>query len=122
MAAIFMCGRMAGMSEIPDEQHKLIRALIRKYACDGMSIHDSVNRAFREVRPISSWLTSLHTPNTRRNDLARVLARIDRLLVEEEDIAATTDKVWEREIALNLLIEFQEEKRGVEAKLRNVNL
>jgi hypothetical protein len=51
-----------------------------------------------------------------RNDLARVLADIDRLLAEAEDIAERDPEGRER--ALELLIEFQDRKRAVEAKMR----
>jgi hypothetical protein len=54
-------------------------------------------------------------PN-RRNELARILAEIDGLLVQAEEIAAEDPE--DRDRALELLIEFQETKRYVEAKLR----
>jgi hypothetical protein len=53
---------------------------------------------------------------TRCNELARVLADIDRLLAEAEVIAAEDPE--DRDRALELLIEFQDRKRDVEAKLR----
>ena len=55
-------------------------------------------------------------PDPRRNELARILADIDRLLAEAEDIAAEDSE--DRNRALELLIEFQDRKRAVEAKLR----
>jgi hypothetical protein len=83
LSALVLLSRMGGMGrELTDEQHRLIRALVHKYHRQGMSIHDSVNRAFREVRPVFSWLTSLHTANTERDDMVRVLGGIDRLLAE----------------------------------------
>ena len=57
-------------------------------------------------------------PDTRRNELARCLAYIDQALANAEDTAADpTDELHES--ALDFLIEFQEARRDVEAKLRD---
>ncbi len=53
----------------------------------------------------------------RRNELTRILAEIDRLLAEAEDLAEHEPE--DRDLALNLLIEFQERKGEVEAKLKD---
>jgi hypothetical protein len=58
-------------------------------------------------------------PDTRRNELARCLADIDRLLAEGESIAEVPDHYGVRETVLDVLIEFQQEKRTVEAELRD---
>jgi hypothetical protein len=54
---------------------------------------------------------------TSRNELARVLADIDGILAESEDIAPNTDDDGERQAALDFLIEFQETKQRVERML-----
>jgi hypothetical protein len=56
---------------------------------------------------------------TSRNELAHVLADIDRLLAESEDIAADPEDDGERQAALDFLIEFQETKQRVERLLRD---
>ena len=52
-----------------------------------------------------------------RNELARILAYIDQALANAEAIAADPEDEL-RESALDFLIEFQEARRNVEAKLR----
>src|SRR4051812_31782842 len=52
-----------------------------------------------------------------RNDLARVLADIDQCLARAERIAADPEHE-DHEAALDFLIEFQEARRAVEAKMR----
>jgi hypothetical protein len=54
---------------------------------------------------------------SRHNELARVLADIDGLLVEAEDIAQDPPSE-DRDRALDLLVAFQEYKRAVEGELR----
>jgi hypothetical protein len=54
---------------------------------------------------------------TRPNELTRILAEIDGLLAEAEEIAEDPQDD-DRDRALELVIEFQETKRSVEAKLR----
>ena len=53
-----------------------------------------------------------------RAQLTRILADIDRLLEELEEVAAEDPEDDDRDLALALLIKFQETKRDVEAKLR----
>ena len=57
-------------------------------------------------------------PTARRNELARVLADIDQCLSKAEAIAADPEDEL-HESALDFLIEFQEARRNVEAKLRD---
>ncbi len=57
-------------------------------------------------------------PDTQRNDLARVLADIDQCLAKAERIAADPEHE-DHESALAFLIEFQEARRNVEAKLNS---
>ena len=52
-----------------------------------------------------------------RTELARSLAEIDQLLAEAEDIVEDPQDD-DRDGALNLLIEFQEWRRSVEAEMR----
>ena len=61
--------------------------------------------------------TNLTMSEATRNRLVRILADIDRLLPELEDIAQDPQDD-DRDRALAMLIGFQEAKRGVEAKLR----
>ena len=56
-------------------------------------------------------------PDIRRNDLARLLADIDQCLAIAERIAAEPEHE-EHELALDFLIEFQQSRRAVEAKLQ----
>jgi hypothetical protein len=56
-------------------------------------------------------------PDTRRNELARCLANIDRCLAKAEAIAADPEDEL-RESALDFLIEFQEARQNVETELR----
>jgi hypothetical protein len=56
-------------------------------------------------------------PEIRRNELARVLADIDQCLAKAEAIAADPEDEL-HESALDFLIEFQEARLAVEAKLR----
>ncbi len=55
---------------------------------------------------------------TRRNELARVLADIYRLLADLEEIAEDPEDD-DRDLALALLIEFQEARRNVEVAMRS---
>jgi hypothetical protein len=52
-----------------------------------------------------------------RAHLARSLAAIDQLLAEAESLAELPDTYGLRETVLDTLIEFQELRRDVEAKL-----
>jgi hypothetical protein len=56
-------------------------------------------------------------PDPKRNELARVLADIDHCLAKAEAIAADPEDEL-HESALDFLIEFQDARRNVEAKLR----
>jgi hypothetical protein len=57
-------------------------------------------------------------PDTRRNELARCLANIDQCLAKAEAIAADPEDEL-HDSALDFLIEFQEARRNVEARLRS---
>jgi hypothetical protein len=57
-------------------------------------------------------------PDNDRNELARVLADIDQCLAKAEAIAADPEDEL-HESALDFLIEFQEARRNVEAKLKS---
>jgi hypothetical protein len=56
-------------------------------------------------------------PHTRRNALAAVLARIDQLLAEAEEIALDPEGD-EQDAATDFIVEFHQTRRVVEAKLR----
>jgi hypothetical protein len=56
-------------------------------------------------------------PDTLRNELARILADLDRCLANAERIAAAPADE-DHDSALDFLIEFQEVRQRVEAKLR----
>jgi hypothetical protein len=58
-------------------------------------------------------------PDTKRNELARVLADIDQCLAKAEAIAADPEDECQQS-ALDFLIEFQEARRNVEAKLESL--
>jgi hypothetical protein len=58
-------------------------------------------------------------PDTLRNELARILADLDRCLANAERIAADPDDE-DHDSALDFLIEFQEVRQRVEATLRGV--
>lgn len=58
-------------------------------------------------------------PDTRRNELARALADIDQLLAAAEGLAEDSETDGDRQSALDFLIEFQEARRNVEAKLKS---
>jgi hypothetical protein len=57
-------------------------------------------------------------PDTRQNELARVLADIDQCLAKAEVIAADPEDEL-HESALDFLIEFQKARQAVEAELRS---
>ena len=57
-------------------------------------------------------------PDTRRNELALVLADIDQFLPKAEAIAAEHQDELHKS-ALDFLIEFQAARRAVEAELRS---
>ena len=54
------------------------------------------------------------------NDLVRTLARLDQLVAEVEELAAGPDENC-RDDALRLLVAYQEQVRGLEAKLGQKN-
>jgi hypothetical protein len=56
-------------------------------------------------------------PESDRNRLIRVLAHFDQLLAESEAIAADTEDECQQS-AIDFMIEFQDARRRVEAKLR----
>jgi hypothetical protein len=56
-------------------------------------------------------------PDPKRNELARILADIDRCLAKAEAIAADPEHE-DHDAALDFLIEFQEARRAVEMAMR----
>jgi hypothetical protein len=54
---------------------------------------------------------------TSRNNLTAILARIDQLLADAEALADGAEDDDDRDRMLNVLIEFQEMRQKVEARL-----